>query len=507
MVAMNYFVNENIFTMNSGTEFSAIKRLRLFHNHNLPAKILTRNYNPQLIADLKRENMKYSDILNMYDYFQETVAIEAKNVNVRYVDVIDKYRYHIEGIDSNESLIKHKGNIIGRVQIAPTTVGLVGTIEFYSAAGDLLAKDIWDRRGFKSSTQYFHPDGSLGPQVFFDLNGKAKLEITRMNINGVLSQTMWKLLDYKGGVRRFDTENELFAFFLQELSQNEEVVYINDRPSLTAAVASAITAKGRWEFLHSVHNPNGQTVGASRNVVDYMRPLFTVYNESFDGIIVATEEQKNEIDKFFKFKNVVVLPDTYADDVRLNRTEREKTIVYLGRIAPEKNPIDALEILSRLRTSWPEARLDFYGYASSQNVQKQMEDRVKELGLRDVVNFRGYHSQEEVAKALDTAIAAISVAEGEAFGMSALQAMAHGVPVVGYKVKYGLSELIDDKRNGRLVPYASLDGAAQALSDTMTGNMVQAAYDKAQKFNEMAAWMYWKQENESIKNLFIGGEK
>ena len=35
---MNYFVNEIIFTLNSGTEFSAIKRLKMFKNHQVEAK-------------------------------------------------------------------------------------------------------------------------------------------------------------------------------------------------------------------------------------------------------------------------------------------------------------------------------------------------------------------------------------------------------------------------------------------------------------------------------------
>ncbi len=81
----------------------------------------------------------------------------------------------------------------------------------------VVAKDIWDRRGFKSSTQYFHPDGAFGPQVFYDRAGKPKIEITRMNVNGELRNTMYKLLDYQGRAWRFDTENEMFVFFMNEL--------------------------------------------------------------------------------------------------------------------------------------------------------------------------------------------------------------------------------------------------------------------------------------------------
>ena len=81
---MNYFVNENIFSMNSGTEFSAAQRLRLFKDHDVPAKILTRNYNPLLIDDLKRVKLTQSDVLNMYDYFQEATFVEPRDIDIRY---------------------------------------------------------------------------------------------------------------------------------------------------------------------------------------------------------------------------------------------------------------------------------------------------------------------------------------------------------------------------------------------------------------------------------------
>ena len=69
--------------------------------------------------------------------------------------------------------IKHAGQTIAKVLIAPATVGLVGAIEYNDSMNHVVAKDIWDRRGFLSSTQYFHPDGTQGAQMFFDINGTA----------------------------------------------------------------------------------------------------------------------------------------------------------------------------------------------------------------------------------------------------------------------------------------------------------------------------------------------
>ena len=62
---MNYFVNENIFSMNSGTEFSAAQRVMLFKKNKVPAQIVTRNYNPLMIDDVHRIGLEQKDVLNI----------------------------------------------------------------------------------------------------------------------------------------------------------------------------------------------------------------------------------------------------------------------------------------------------------------------------------------------------------------------------------------------------------------------------------------------------------
>lgn len=501
---MNYFVNENIFTLNSGTEFSAVKRLKMFHNHDVEAKIVTRNYNPNLEGDLKRVNLTHEDVINMYDYFQEITNVTAQDVDVRYTKAIDKLRYHIEGVDANESLIKHAGRTIGRVGIAPATVGLVGTMDYYSDFGHTIAKDVWDRRGFKSSTEFFHPDGSLGPQVFFDQNGQPKIEVIRMNVGENLQPTMYKLLDYKGQIWRFNTENELFTFFLSELNAVKPAVIINDRPSLIVPVANVTNATAKWQFLHNIHTVNTNQAGGSRQIVDYLKDFMDHHVQQFDGIITPTEEQKREIEKYFKaVKRVIALPDTYSEPVKFDELtfeleKRDKNkIVFLGRLSAEKLPGDPIEALALLHQALPEARVEFYGYASPANVQEELDKIVEKHNLQDFVKFHGYQTSEIIAESLKTAAAIVNTSPAEAFGMNMLEAMSFGVPVVSYKVKYGAKELVENGENGYLTAEKSIHPLAQALADLLSNpikwsDMAKAAFDKAAQFDENSAWQKWQ---------------
>ncbi|GAB2025767.1 accessory Sec system glycosyltransferase Asp1 [Lactovum odontotermitis] len=492
---MNYFLNENIFTLNSGTEFSAIKRLQLFKKNGQSAQILTRNYNTNSMTDIERAGLEPSDVLNMYDYFQEVANQPEIDVNIRYTSVIDKNLYHIEGLDSNESLIKHYGRTIAK----SATVGLINSIDWYNDNMVVVARDIWDRRGFKSSTQYFHPDGSQGPQIFFNANGQPKIELMHMNINGALASTCWKLLGYQGKVWSFNTEEDFFAFFASELAKKESSSFICDCPSLTGALLKIEGAAGKWQYLHNIHD-----------TIDYQAALSRIADK-VDGLIVPTRQQREEIQRHYKFKLLLVLPDTYAEKAAESpplSQQREQTIVCLGPVASNKCSIDAVDVLAMVHEKLPLVRLSYYGYASPADYGQQLEKRVKELGLDGFVDFPKYKSESALSKILPKAGVLLNISDGEAFGMSVLKGMSYGTPVIGYKVKYGLPVLITSGQEGELVPFRNLQAVAAAIVKLLSQPELQlaysrAAYERAQAFSAEKAWQKWDSTQQLVNNLFM----
>lgn len=509
---MNYFVNENIFTFNSGTEFSAVERVKLFQKNNVEAKILTRNYNSQLSYDIGRVGLTRDDIINMYDYFQDVVSVpEEKDEVLRYSKIVDRELYHIEGIDANSSWIRRHGNAVAKAKIAPGTIGYVGSVEFINAFGGAVAEDIWDRRGFKSSTQYFHPDGTMGAQVFFDYNGKPKIEITHMNVNNQLYPTMYKLLDYNGKRYRFNTEEELFVFFMSELASQEESVFINDRPSLIPAVAKIKGAVGKWHMLHSTHTNRAHRSGKQIEPVSFLEPLFSTYREDYDGIIVPTKKQKRDIEKYYEFKHVLALPDAYATEIEKEVDVKERNfnkILYLGRMSDDKNPDAGIEIMQYLRKKLPEAVLEYYGYATPPTIQERLNTLVEQHSLEKNVVFANYQDAEKIYEGLDEATLVISAGLDEAFGMNILEALSHGVPVVAFDTPYGVREQIENGVNGIVAQQGTYkttsDNIAKLLSDkTAWGKMSKAAYAKSEEFSAEKAWGLWSSIRQVVPNLYV----
>lgn len=76
---MIYLIGENVFSLNSGTEFSQFQRLHALKRAGHEVKIVTRNYNRFLSQNLKQHGLDQQDSINMYDFFQKTLNQPRKS--------------------------------------------------------------------------------------------------------------------------------------------------------------------------------------------------------------------------------------------------------------------------------------------------------------------------------------------------------------------------------------------------------------------------------------------
>ena len=94
----------------------------------------------------------------------------------------------------------------------------------------------------------------------------------------------------------------------------------------------------------------------------------------------------------------------------------------------------------------------------------QAEEEAKRLGVDDSVSFLG--KIEAVAPLLAGADLFLLPSQNESFGLSALEALASGVPVVASRVG-GLPEVVDDGRTGVLCASGDVDGMARAAVEIL----------------------------------------
>lgn len=180
--------------------------------------LITKSYDTQAYTQLKKYGLEHK-VINMYDYFQSTINMPVRDLHVRLSGVFSLKDFKIVGINNNQSNLYEQNKKIAEIKIAPETVQLIGDVNFVNDVGLTTSRDLYDRRGFLSSIQYFDLNGNLGHQIIYNKDKQPVIEIIVMNYNGKIQKTGLKLLNYQGADYLFANEDNLWAFFKDEIKQ------------------------------------------------------------------------------------------------------------------------------------------------------------------------------------------------------------------------------------------------------------------------------------------------
>ncbi|WP_165987122.1 glycosyltransferase family 4 protein [Streptomyces sp. YIM 98790] len=145
--------------------------------------------------------------------------------------------------------------------------------------------------------------------------------------------------------------------------------------------------------------------------------------------------------------------------LRLRPDEDSRLVVAVGRLIPIKRFDRLIEAFAKVATVRPDWELRIYGRGRTEG---RLRRRIDALGLGDRVRLMGAVApiETEWAKA---GIAAVT-SDGESFGMTIVEAMRCGVPVVSTDCPYGPAEIITPGEDGLLVP---LEGGSDAFADAL----------------------------------------
>jgi glycosyltransferase involved in cell wall biosynthesis len=125
-----------------------------------------------------------------------------------------------------------------------------------------------------------------------------------------------------------------------------------------------------------------------------------------------------------------------------------------------KRPEVLLEILSRVTAETPDARCLFVGALDAAR-REQLESLAREKGVLDRVWFTG--QQRDMGPWYRTMNVYAHTSRSEGFPKAALEAMAHGLPVVAFRVG-GIPEAVADGETGRLCAPDDLETFARHLA-------------------------------------------
>jgi len=144
--------------------------------------------------------------------------------------------------------------------------------------------------------------------------------------------------------------------------------------------------------------------------------------------------------------------------IRNTDVNKEKQIVFVGRIDPQKNLPHMVKAFAKVLEKRPDTRLRLIGDGNS---RESLTALIKELGIEAKISIEGVTDHIEKVYAEADVIALTSEYEG--MPNCLIEAIGIGIPVVSYDCPLGPAEIIVDDVNGYLVTYNDIDMMADRL--------------------------------------------
>jgi len=135
-------------------------------------------------------------------------------------------------------------------------------------------------------------------------------------------------------------------------------------------------------------------------------------------------------------------------------------LLCLGRLVPEKGIDLAVAALGRLVERFPRLELVVAGDGPERT---KLEQQAAELGLRHLVNFRGWVAPDQVPPLMNTATVVVVPSRWEGLPGVAIQAGQMARPVVGSRI-WGLPEIVVHGETGLLTEPEDSAGLAEAIA-------------------------------------------
>jgi len=169
-------------------------------------------------------------------------------------------------------------------------------------------------------------------------------------------------------------------------------------------------------------------------------------------------------------------------------TDGKPLVLFVGRLDPLKGTDLLLYAISMLNETSDSELLIVGGESQEEPEMERLKGLTKQLGLTDLVRFEGSIPHNKLPLYYNAAEVLVMPSYAESFGLTALEAMACGTPVIAARVG-GLASLINDGSTGYLVPWHRPDAFAQRLEVLLTNPHLRDAMGKAAlKRAEQLGW-------------------
>lgn len=288
---------------------------------------------------------------------------------------------------------------------------------------------------------------------------------------------------------------------MNEYIQNEGIEF--DLIHLHDAFA-AIPAVALKRMYHVPLVATDHSIGNELYVIDGIR-AYMIRNAS-QVIYVSSYLQKTAAHRYNCGEIGTVIPNginktRYVKD----RYDLQGRITYVGRLEKKKGVDILLKAIALLsQRGGPGLKLCLYGDGTE---KENLQEYTAELGIAGQVDFYGYCDHEEVLKRMVDSDIVILPSREEAFGLTALEAMSVGVPVIASDIE-AYKEFIGDGKNGILFKTENAFDLCEKIKFLLKNKEVRQQIGKAAvSVNREYSWKNISQKTKELYSQVVNENK
>lgn len=210
----------------------------------------------------------------------------------------------------------------------------------------------------------------------------------------------------------------------------------------------------------SLHNVPDLDLNSSlrwdRNPLDIKRRQAALL--SFDAITVLQPSFRAWFDETLRHK-VHVVPNPVEPSVVSTWSQRETKIICVSRLAVPKRINILIEAWARLAPQFPHWSVEVHGAGI---LERKLKALIAERGVSNSFRLMGH--TKDIGSVYQSASILAHPAEYEGWGLAVSEALARGIPTLGFADCAGVNELIIHEFNGLLV-----DGSGDLVAQFADG--------------------------------------
>ena len=448
-----YSVNLGIGWASSGVEYAQKYRAAAFKKAGIDAKFI---FSDMILADnieALTKNMGFDDnqIIWLYNFFTNvkiapsayTIADLEKELGLNNRKVSSKKIVNHQMVylleDENLAIVARFSDE-GKQTVDQVTYlrnNILLKRDFYSYTKYAREYYLGVKDNYVTVREFYNEDGSVAYVEHLN-NDQETFEFTNGEVfyskNDLYREMIRRLRLTRDDVIIMDREDE------DKNLINGQIIFEEHRPAkLLVAIHADHFSKEQTTDDHILWN----------NFYEYQ----LTHSTEVDGYIVATEAQKQvlarQLKKYFDITpRIICIPVGNIAQLKGAAPDiKPYSVITASRLAKEKHVDWLVKAVVEAKKQVLDLSFDIYGQGGESG---KLQDLITQNGAQSYIRLMGQYDLTNVYAKYGAYIAA-STSEG--FGLSLMEAVGSGLPMIGFDVPYGNPTFIDDGQNGYLLPY------------------------------------------------------